>query len=357
MAKGSGSAGSGSIVESSIDFEKTGVQGPLNFDTFGCEVFRENPDTPDKLNPDVDLVRKFFGNGRLETPDGRRVKIWGFFDPESDERQPFPSTLIRVRQGQVVHVTVENGKGSHTIHHHAIEPTTFNDGTGHTSFEVTGAYTYQWQPAEAGTFFYHCHKNTVLHFEMGMYGYIVVDPPEGPGRAFEGGPAYDVEAFWAPDDIDPKWHELNHDAGLCGEDVGLNDFNPDIFVITGVPTPLTLTDPRVAVKARLGQKILVRMLNASYSIIRTTIQGLDAQVIAIDGHALGTPDRPWSKPFTIRAGQPFELTTAQRFDLLIDASVAGSHLVTMQFLDWITREIQDGGNGVAKTKITVEAAG
>ena len=352
MTQASDAAGSTSIVESSIDFEKTGVQGPLNFDTFGCEVFRENPDTPDELDPDIEIERTFVAFDLDFSSE--RVRMFSFFDPGSDDREPFPAPTIRVRQGQVVHTIVKMGVKSHTIHHHAIEPTTFNDGVGHTSFEVTGSYTYQWQPREAGTFFYHCHKNTVLHFEMGMYGFLVVDPPEGPGTAFEGGPKYDVEAFWAPDDLDPEFHELGHDAGLCGEDVGLNDFNPKIFVITGVENTETRTDPRVAVTARVGQKILVRMLNASYSIIRTTIEGLDAQVIAVDGHPLGTPDRPWSRPFTIPAGTPFELTSAQRFDLLIEADVLGTHLVRMEFLDWIEREIQDDGNGVAETTITVE---
>src|SRR5690606_20599539 len=124
-------------------------------------------------------------------------------------REQFPSPLIRVQKDDLVHVKLSASKGSHTIHHHGIEPTTMNDGVGHVSMEITGNYVYQWQPRTPGTYFYHCHKNTVTHFEMGLFGLLVVDPkPDANGkvRAFEDGPVYDVEAFWVLDDIDPRWH-------------------------------------------------------------------------------------------------------------------------------------------------------
>lgn len=168
-----------------IPFDKTGVAVPQTFDTFGCKVFKENADTPDRLRPDIVVRRKFFGSGEVVMPDGARVRVWGFDDPGSLLRNQYPSPPIRVRQGQIVHTEFSAGKGSHTIHHHGIEPSTFNDGVGHVSFEVTGNYTYQWYAGLAGTHFYHCHKNTVLHFKMGMYGLLIIDPPNGPGRAFE----------------------------------------------------------------------------------------------------------------------------------------------------------------------------
>ncbi len=335
----------------SIPFDQTGVQGPRTFDTFGCDVFKANLPTPDRLTPDVTFERGVRFGLRLPTPDGRSIEVWRF----DDERAPtnaWPSPPIRVRQGQIVHTTIHSRNNSHTIHHHGIEPTTFNDGVGHLSFEVTGEYTYQWQPNIAGTFFYHCHKNTTLHFEMGMYGLLIVDPPEGPGRVFQGGPAYDVEGFWVADDLDPAWRNLNHDAGLCGDDAGLNLFNPKYFLVTGVFAPNTLSDPRVVVRARRGERILVRLLNASYGILRTTL-GVDATVVAIDGHGLGRADAPWSQPFVIPARQPFELTSAQRYDLMITPPSTGTYSARFEFLNWITRAIQNGGSGIAETKIIV----
>ena len=130
---------------------------------------------------------------------------------------------------------MNSSKGPHTIHHHGINPTTFNDGVGHVSFEAT-EYTYQWQPHNPGTNFYHCHVNTVLHFEMGMFGLLIVDPPEGPGF-LANGERYQVERSWVADDIDPRWHDeirgRGHEAGLAGKTLASIASTPDISFSAG----------------------------------------------------------------------------------------------------------------------------
>ncbi len=317
-----------------------------SFEVFGCEVPNENPDTPDKVRPDVVFRRKVFTSGDLVMPDRRSVRYWGFEDPSSAVRKPFPSPPIRVREGQIVHTIIEAGKGPHTIHHHGIEPIPFNDGVGHTSFEVNGSYTYQWRPQDAGTFIYHCHRNTVLHFEMGMYGLLIVDPAAGPGRVYTGGPAYDVEAFHVVDDLDPRWRGKEHAAGLCGGDEGLNDFRPAYFVINGVPNPRSLTNRTTAVSARVGQSILLRHVNASYSVVSTTFGGLDAEVVAVDGRPLVAP---FSQPIAIPSGQAIESVSSQRHDVMLRPSSPGTFTVRNEFRQWISGRL----HGVAESRITV----
>lgn len=324
------------------------------------------------------------------TRSGRdKIDLWIIEDPDARNGRTFPSPIIRTVRGDTVHATVGFHFNDHTIHWHGIEPTSLNDGVGHTSFESTGEFVYQFATNTAGTYFYHCHKNTVLHFEMGMYGFLVVDPPNpnpadpvqapyrtgGPGLAaanlenVPGFPAfdpanfvvrYDVEALWAVDEFDSVWHDLSHDAFMqdCDDDDPmaadtfdrngfLNDFRPDVFVITGVVSePVTppgvfpevgapIRNPRVAVTVRQGQTILLRLLHAGYTIQQYTL-GLDATVIATDGQPFGVPPfNQYSFPFALPAGRPFRLTTARRVDLLVRATSRGEFPFTVRYYAWV----------------------
>jgi len=318
-----------------------------------CYVY---PFTPDKIqplvnNPDVIYNRGIYMNGSMTMDDGRSVTIWGFTDGGGGGMGgdggggmgggAFPSPAMRVRQGQVVQTRLNVPMMMyHTIHHHGIEPDFRSDGVGHLSGDVNGNYTYQWRPMHAGTYFYHCHTNTVLHAEMGMYGALIVDPPEGPGRAFEGGPSYDVEAIWAVDEIDSSWHNLPWEAGTCGGDVGLNDLNPDYFIITGVDgAQSALTDPGVAVTMSRGDRLLVRYICAGYMPQQIRFGGLDAEVVASDG-------RPLPQSFTT---DKLDAVSAERYDCIIQPSSRGTYTVEIDILHWITGAVL----GTARTRITV----
>ncbi len=313
-----------------------------------CYVYPDSPATPDRVTPDVTFERTIYMNGSVRMDDGRNITVWGFTDSGGGMGGmggmggPFPSPAIRVREGQIVH-TVLNNPGMmwlHTIHHHGIEPSTMNDGVGHTSFDVQGTYTYQWRAAHAGTYFYHCHTNTVLHAEMGMYGALIVDPPEGPGRVFSGGPSYDVEAIWACDEFDSRWHNLPWDAATCGGDAGLNDLNPDYFIITGVDgNRSALTAPGVAVTMNRGQTLLVRYINAGYYPQRIRFGGLTGQVVSSDG-------RPLPAPVTV---SEINSVSAERYDVIFNPDSSGVYTVEIEYLDWIDGSVL----GMARTRITV----
>ena len=163
------------------------------------------------------------------------------------------------------------------------------------------------------------------------------------------------------DDIDPSWRELGHDAGLCGEDVGLHDINPTVFVISGVPSPQDaprITDPAIAPTITVDQKLLLRIIHAAYGPIRLTIgdpgDPFDMTVVSVDGRALGgepagADAAPWSKPFSLTCGKAFELTNAQRFDVLVEPRGSGVFPVRAEFQQWVSRKVV----GVAETQITV----
>jgi hypothetical protein len=368
--KTTASPGPGGFAGGTVDLTKTGVRGPVNFDSFGCKVFREQPRTPDFVTANAVFERKAFLDGEIVMPDGRRLRHWGFEDTlNAPGRKSLPSPLMRVQTGDLVHVDFAARTRSHTLHHHGIQPTTMNDGVGHVSFEVNGNYIYQWQAGHAGTFFYHCHVNTTLHFKMGMYGLLVVDPkPDANGKVlaydppFKPGqvPAYDVEQFWVLDDIDPRYQDLDHAAGLCGEDVGLNIFEPKYFLITGTPTRSDVPTDAQKIVAAPGQRILIRLLNAAYSVVKVTIEGLSSNVVIVDGRPL---NQPWNEWAPVPRDTSFFIGTAQRRTILIDTTAPanagrrGTFRVSFEFQHWITRQRHNAGDraheGFAFTTITI----
>lgn len=333
--------------------------------------------TPDAI---TSRDRFFSRSGRevvdLPTPGGL-VEIWSFRDKESDGNAVWPAPTIRLKEGELVHSEMNNNHGPHTMHHHGIEPTAMNDGVGHLTFEVSGGnYTYQWRATEAGTYFYHCHRNTTLHFELGMYGMLIVDP-DVPGEPFvDGGPGaiylrndivnYQSEAIWVADDIDTSWRGIDKSAGIVspGVDVDgnpvfmtwgdpdnpkLNDFNPDQFVVSGVAADPALDNVVAGMGKALirGDKLLVRALNASYcttvwkfpETLQGTVTAVDARTLGRSGNGFGA----YSEPYSLASvNHEFALTTAQRWDVLIDtgsASFLGQHMVEIEFRHWITNQV------------------
>lgn len=358
-----GSPGPGPNNAGLPEFNKLATGGPETYDTFGCKAYADSPPTPDWVTATVWFDRKI-DSLDATMPDGNKVKFWVFRDLVTNKAS-FPSPMIRVQQGNLVHVRLKAAKGAHTIHHHGIEPSTFNDGVGHVSFEVGSEYVYQWQANSPGTWFYHCHVNTPLHFQMGLYGPLIVDPkPNKDGKipAYEGGPTYDVEKIWAIGDVDPRWHNLEHGAGLCGEDVGLNIFEPKYFLISGVPTRLGVPSTSARVSAKSGQKVLLRLINAAYSPVRITIDSLEAHIIAVDGHPLDKPWNDWVSVGPTGEQRSLNMATATRFDVLIDLGSAanrllkGSFKVHIEHFDWITWKRHNAGTpneGYSLTTIDV----
>ena len=220
--------------------------------------------------------------------DGQQLEFFLIANPDIKEANggTFPGSTIRIPRGVVFHSNVTgHGQTPHTIHWHGIEPSAMNDGVGHSSMEI-GEYTYQWQPNHIGSYFYHCHRNTIQHFEYGLYGFLIIEPPDafdGPnagsyprrtaanltkfteftdfkdGEIESGDPhamtvSYDVEALWVIDDIDSVWREQadhahqtvpkrgtqpgvndNFHANVRGSEnfFAFHDYNPDYFVVTG----------------------------------------------------------------------------------------------------------------------------
>jgi FtsP/CotA-like multicopper oxidase with cupredoxin domain len=339
------------------------------------QVHEGSPTTEFRQSPDVAHEFKFF-NSKMKFDDGGEFEMWTF-ETENSGRI-FPAPLVRLTEGQLFHGTIHPSKRVHTIHWHGIEPDPRNDGVGHTSFEVSGSYTYQWRPDKgvpgnpnvgaSGTYFYHCHVNTPLHVQMGMFGPLIIDPEphkdypaaKGTRRAFVDGPEYDIatETILVPYSVDPRWHELNHAAGLSGDDAGLDRFQPKHFYLLGGELasaakkegPIILTRVRARIPNGEVRPTLLRLLNANYFPVNAYFtnernEPVDmAELISHDGRPFrdtsspSGPARPISETGALRTSI-INFGAAERYDMLLRPPAAGDYTLTVDLLDWITEKV------------------
>src|SRR5689334_20501378 len=93
-----------------------------------------------------------------------------------------PGPTLKVRQGSevIVHVT-NDGDLEGTVHWHGLRLENKYDGVPHetqTPIPVGGSFTYKIRFPDPGLYWYHPHIREDYTQEMGLYGNILVVPPE-----------------------------------------------------------------------------------------------------------------------------------------------------------------------------------
>lgn len=92
-----------------------------------------------------------------------------------------PGPFFRVREGDIVHVTIRNNPTS--LHHHNVDfhAATGPGGGGVVSIVNPGeTKEFTFKALNPGIFVYHCAvPNMAVHMAHGMYGMILVEPKEG----------------------------------------------------------------------------------------------------------------------------------------------------------------------------------
>jgi copper-containing nitrite reductase len=112
--------------------------------------------------------------GALDPASGTTYRYWTF-----DGKVPAP--FIRVREGDIVEVTLVNPKDSTMVHsldfHAAIGP---GGGAALTQVPPGQSKTFTFEATIPGLFFYHCGSPMIAqHIANGMYGLILVEPSGG----------------------------------------------------------------------------------------------------------------------------------------------------------------------------------
>lgn len=265
-----------------------------------------------------------------------------------------PGPLIRATEGDTLRIRVKNNlPRPTTIHWHGIHQidTWQMDGVeGLTQPGIpTGAeFTYEFLARPAGTHWYHSH--TGVQYSEGLFGPIIIDRRDEPGR-------YDRDEVmvvndWFRKPSDEILEELREGAGHgmgsmpgmpghtmagtkpeVGPGHGRQEM-PAMADIADVPFDFGLINgrgrrpgdtksPLTAFEVRQGERIRFRIINASSTYaFRFQIDGHRLTVIATDGTSV--------KPVTV---DNLLISIGERYDVLVDAKEGGAFWIRAVTLD------------------------
>lgn len=125
--------------------------------------------------------------------DAAEVQLWAFgcssatgaFVPycAPGAEPTLPGPVIRVNQGDLVRLTFQNThEKPHTLHLHGFHR---NNVDGVHPVPPHENFLIEYVANPCGTYVYHCHVNTPLHQDRGMYGQFIVNCPDDTERTVD----------------------------------------------------------------------------------------------------------------------------------------------------------------------------
>lgn len=215
-----------------------------------------------------------------EYAPGQRVEAWTY-------NGVCPGPEIRVTEGDKVRFHVTNHLPQSTsIHWHGLVVPNSQDGVSFVTQPpikpgTTFTYEFQTRVGNAGSHMYHAHLNSAEQVTKGLLGAFIIEPIDPATR-----PPFDREYT-----------------------IILNDGPIGGFSLNGKSFPATQP-----LKARKGERVLIRYMNEGLMIHPMHLHGMPMTVIAADGYLLPQP----------YVCDTLNIAPGQRWEAIVDATEVGS---------------------------------
>ncbi|MBU1213375.1 MAG: multicopper oxidase domain-containing protein [Alphaproteobacteria bacterium] len=299
------------------------------------ELNGRNPDLVDKL-PQFHVAPGVSPGIWAFTPKARGMATKDFETTEAAPLLRLPAPSIRVEQGDVVKVTLENTHYlPHTIHMHGVDhPFQDANGEGNDGVPMISeisvvpgqSRTYEIKPRQTGTMLYHCHVHTHIHLLMGLIGMFIVEEnqPNNWLQTFNVGAGlvrhpsvalrknYDREYDLQYADMDIKMHDaikVSNDPRVISRAIhreyDISSRKPQIFLLNGRSFPYTLRESLVVIKE--DEKVKLRVANAGSEPLSLHTHGHKVKVTHRDGIELPKEGQTYHDVVLFGAAQRMDL--------------------------------------------------
>ena len=242
--------------------------------------------------------------------------------------QQVPGPRIRVKVGDKLRINVQNMlPEATTVHWHGLILPNNMDGPA----DVTQApiapgttFAYEFTPQQAGTYFYHSHREPDRQQALGLYGALIIDPATPPAA-----PAYSREVVVQLQ----EWTVRN---GSTFPAMPMEGLLPNFFTINGKAYPATET-----VNIKQGETVLVRFIGTSSAFSHPMhIHGGPFRIIETDGNPV--------PPAAQLLKDTVNVSPGERYDVLWTAREPGRWLLHCHILHHTTNDgtEEQGGGGL-----------
>lgn len=211
-------------------------------------------------------VRAHVFKQKLSTFPFETAEVWGY-------NGSTPGQTAIAYEGETIRFVVKNDlPDPTTVHFHGMHQPNEDDGVTGVSqlrpIQPGETYTYEFTPGHTGTFAYHSHRSGAEQELRGLNGIFIVLPrEERPEERVDRDYAFTLQQFF-----------------MSGEGAPVMPFPPNGLSFNTFTMNGKTRDAASEMPARVGERVRVRIYNASQGVHSIHEHGFDITVVSQNGH-------------------------------------------------------------------------
>lgn len=285
------------------------------------------PDVPTLGSRLVGNVREFAVTAtvfkqQIATFPVKTAEVWGYRDDIGGSGPTTPGPTAVVYSGERVRFTVKNNlPDPTTVHFHGLHQPNDADGVAGISqpqpIPPGGSFTYSFTPGHVGNFAYHAHTSDAKQELKGLDGSFQVvakrvPKPEQVDRDL----VFTLQSFFFKTEGQPV------EPFPPGGEFNFNTMNGKT------------RDAASEIDVKVGQKIRVRLYNASQLMHAMHLHGADLRIVSQNGH-----------PQPVRTVTTIDIGPGNFFEAEFVFDKPGKWLLHCHFPHHTSNDMKDGPNG------------